>query len=432
MHYDVVIVGGGFGGLTLVRSLVHSRLKVCLIDKKNHHLFQPLLYQVAAAALSPADIAIPLREILSPYRNVTVIMGEIIDVDKVEKEVILGNGDRIHFETLVLAPGACHSYFGHNEWEVFAPGLKTITDAIKIRENILVSFEKAERLECQKEAEKYLNFVIIGGGPTGVEMAGAIAEIAYKTMFQNFRQINPEKANIYLVEGMNRLLPPYPESLSARAKRDLEKMNVKVMTNQMVTNVTSEGVEIGDEFIPCKNVIWAAGNQASPLLKKLDVELTRAGTVIVNSDLSIPNCPNIFVIGDAACFKTPGGHILPGIAPVAIQQGKYLSKIIKKKLPQTKRKPFTYFDKGSMATIGKAKAVGFIGKIKLTGFIAWLGWLALHVLYLAGFRNRLSVALQWFFHYVGGMRGARIIYRTIDEELPQSNKVRKGWANDGT
>ena len=407
MKFDIVIIGGGFGGLSLVKKLARSRKSVCLIDKKNHHLFQPLLYQVATCALSPADIAIPLREILSPYDNVTVTMGEVVDIDKAKQMVIMGNGDEIEYSSLVLATGARHSYFGKDEWEPYAPGLKTIGNAIKIREKLLISFEKAERMESLEEAQKYLNFVIIGAGPTGVEMAGAVAEIAYKTMFQNFRRINPQKAAIYLIEGVDRVLPPYPASLSKRAQKDLEHLGVQVMTDKRVTEVNEDGVHIGDMFIPSKNIIWAAGNQASPILQKLDAELARNGTALVNPDLSIPNHPNIFVIGDAAALTPPGcSRPLPAIAPVAIQQGRYLGKILKKETPPAERKPFKYFDKGSMATIGKAKAVGYMGKLKFTGFIAWLGWLALHVLYLAGFRNRFSVSLQWFFHYIGGIRGA--------------------------
>lgn len=419
-HFKLVVVGGGFGGLALVKKLAKQKIDVCLIDKKNHHLFQPLLYQVATAALSPADIATPLREILSPYHNITVMMGEVTHINKQRKILTLGNGDEIHYDQVVFATGARHSYFGNDQWEGLAPGLKTINDAIQIREKILLSFEKAERLDSYKEASKYLNFVIIGAGPTGVEMAGAIAEIAYKTMFQNFRKINPQKSRIYLIEGFDRVLPPYPESLSEKAKIALEKLGVHVITSKLVTNVTEDGVEIGDSFIPSKNIIWAAGNQASPILKALDTELTRSGTAVVETDLSIPHHPDIFVIGDAACAKTRAGKPLPAIAPVAIQQGRYLAKIIRKKIPKEKRKPFKYFDKGSLATIGKAKAVGFIGKIRLSGFIAWLGWLTLHVFYLTGFRNRLSVSLQWFFHYFAGIRGARLIYRSIDDDLPKS------------
>lgn len=418
-HSEVVIIGGGFGGLTLARRLAGTKIEVTLIDKKNHHLFQPLLYQVATAALSPADIAVPLREFFSHSRNINVMMGEVVSIDKEKNRLYFGNGDQLTFGSLVIATGASHSYFGHTEWEPFAPGLKTIIDALKIREKILLSFEKAERLDNYKEAAKYLNFVIIGGGPTGVEMAGAIAEIAYKTMLQNFRKINPHKSRIYLVEAMERILPPYPPSLSKKAQKDLEKLGVHVMTGKMVTNVTDDGVQVGDIFIPSKNIIWAAGNQASPLIKTLNIELSKAGTALVNPDLSIPGHPKIFVIGDAASTKDKEGKFLPAVAPVAIQQGHYLAKYFKS--GYQKQKPFKYFDKGSMATIGKGKAVGFVGKLQFSGTLAWLSWLGLHVLYLANFRNRLSVGLQWFFHYVFGTRGARLIYKTIDEELPKSS-----------
>ena len=417
----VVIIGGGFAGLSAAKALSKTDKDVLMIDKQNHHLFQPLLYQVATAALSPADIALPLREVLRAHDNISVIMGNVEKVLKNQKKVLLGNGDEIEYDYLIIAVGAKHSYFGHDEWESFAPGLKTIKDALSIRENILLSFEKAERLSSANEADKYLNFVIIGGGPTGVEMAGAIAEIAYKTMFKSFRRIKPEKSRIYLIEGAPRLLPPYPPSLSKRAKKDLEHMGVKVMTNKIVTQVTDEGVYIGEEFIASKNVIWAAGNQASPLLKTLDVNLDRTGRVIVNSDLTIEGHRDIFVIGDAAHFLDKKGQPLPAIAPVAIQQGKYVAKIIRRKLHKETRPPFKYFDKGAMATIGMAKAVGFMGKIKITGFIAWVGWLILHIFYLVGFRNRISVALQWFFHYIGGMRGARLVYRSIEEELKKKS-----------
>lgn len=419
----VVIVGGGFGGINAALNLANKNVEVVLIDKQNHHLFQPLLYQVATAALSPADIAVPLREIFRDFGNISVIMGHVVSIDKQKKKLMLGNGDELSFDYLILAVGAHHSYFGHDEWEDIAPGLKTITDALKIREKILLSFEKAERLDSISEASKYLNFVIIGAGPTGVEMAGAISEIAYDTLFKNFRRIKPEKSRIYLVEGTDRVLPVYPSSLSEKAKKALEKMGVKVITNKIVTNITDEGVYIGEEFIPCKNVIWAAGNQAAALLKTLETETDRAGRVIVQPDLSIKGNPNIFAIGDCAHLKGKNGQPLPGIAPVAIQQGKYVSKTILKRIYGKKTKPFKYLDKGSMATIGKARAVGFSGKLKFSGFIAWIGWLILHIFYLVGFRNRFSVALQWFFHYFSGIRGARLIYRSIEDELKKHDKM---------
>ncbi len=416
----VVIVGGGFGGINIAEKLKHANFDIVLIDKKNHHLFQPLLYQVATAALSPADIAVPLREIVRNHKNTQVIMGEVVDIDKGQRQITLGNGDVLSYDYLVLAVGASHSYFGKDEWAPLAPGLKTLTDALQIREKILISFEKAERMENSEEAAKYLNFVIIGAGPTGVEMAGAIAEIAHNTMFKNFRRIKPEKSKIYLIEGTARVLPPYPAELSYRAKSDLEKLGVKIITKTLVTKVTENGVYIGEDFIGAKNIIWAAGNQAAPILKKLEVQLDRQGRAVVNPDLSLPDFPEIFVIGDAAATKGKKGEFLPAVASVAIQQGRYLGNLLKKQLPKEKRSPFKYFDKGVMATIGKAKAVAYIGKIRLTGFIAWIAWLAIHVGYLIGFRNRFSVMLQWFFHYFTGIRGARIIHRSIDEELPKT------------
>jgi NADH dehydrogenase len=329
----VVIVGGGFGGLNVAKKLKKCQLDILLIDKTNHHLFQPLLYEVASAALSPGEIAIPIREILRKQDNATVMMGEIVQIDKQARRVILGNGERIGYDYLVLAVGARHSYFGKDDWEKFAPGLKTIKDALKIREEILISFEKAERLDNLEEAAKYLNFVIIGGGPTGVEMAGAISEIAHKTMFKNFRRIKPETSKIFLVEAAPRILQAFPEKLSEKAKAGLEKIGVTVITGKKVTNITDEGVQVEEVFYPCKNIIWAAGNQASPLLKTLNVPLDRQGRVIVEPDLSIPGNPEIFVIGDASTSMDKEGKPLPGVAPVAIQEGKYVASILKKELP---------------------------------------------------------------------------------------------------
>jgi NADH dehydrogenase len=414
----LIIVGGGFGGLRVAKALKRTRLDITLIDKTNHHLFQPLLYQVASAALSPGEIAIPIREILRKQENTTVIMGDVIKIDKQMKQVVLLNGDRIGYDYLVLAVGTNHSYFGHDEWEKFAPGLKTIKDALHIREEILISFEKAERTDSISEAAKYLNFVIIGGGPTGVEMAGAIAEIAHKTMFKNFRRIKPEKSKIYLIEAAPNILPSYPEALAFRAKRDLEKLGVLVITGKKVVNVTTDGVQVEETFYPGHNIIWAAGNQASPLLKTLDAPLDRAGRVLVEPDLSIPGNPEIFVIGDAACALGKDGRPLPAIAPTAIQQGKYVAKLIQKKIPKSERSPFKYFDKGSMATIGKAKAVAMVGRLQFTGFFAWLIWCFIHIAYLIGFRNRLSVMIEWFIFFITGQRGARLIYNSIEPELP--------------
>jgi len=413
----VVILGGGFGGINAAKTLGNTKFDVWVIDKTNHHLFQPLLYQVASASLSPGDIAVPIREILSPYENITVLMGSVDKIDTKSREIHLKNGDRITYEYLIVALGARHSYFGKDEWEPFAPGLKTLTDALKVRERILISFEKAERTDSIAEAKKYLNFVIIGGGPTGVEMAGAIAEIAYETMLKNFRRIDVTKTKIYLVEASPNILSAYPEKLGKKAQGYLEHFGVKVITGKRVTNVTKDGVTVEDLFIPAENVLWAAGNQAAPVLKTLNAPLDRQDRVIVGPDLTIPNHPEIFVIGDAACAMDKAGKPLPGLAPVAVQQGRYVARVIRKRLPQEKRPPFRYLDKGTMATIGKTKAVGMFGKVQFSGFIAWMGWCFIHILYLIGFRNRLTVLIQWLFSYFGSHRGARLINRSIDEEL---------------
>jgi NADH dehydrogenase len=419
VHPKVVIIGGGFGGLNAAKALKKTHTQVLVIDKTNHHLFQPLLYQVATAALSPGEIAIPIREILRKQENTTVIMGLVDSIDKEHKQVVMGNGERVGYDFLIVAVGAKHSYFGNDHWEPFAPGLKTLSDALKIRDQILISFEKAERLESAEKAEPYLNFVIIGAGPTGVEMSGAIAEIAYKTMFKNFRRIKPEKAKIYLVEAAPHVLPVYPERLSIRAQKDLEHLGVRVLTHKKVTKVTEEGVQVEDEFIPCHNVIWAAGNQASPLLKTLNVPLDRQGRVIVDKDLTIPGHPELFVIGDAAHAEGPDGKPLPGLASVAIQQGKYIAHLIGKKLPKEQRPPFQYFDKGTMATIGESKAVVVAGKLQFTGLLAWCAWCFIHIAYLIGFRNRITVMLHWFYSFFTGQRGIRLIYRSIEKELPK-------------
>ena len=413
----VVILGGGFAGLNAAKALGHSKLDVWVIDKTNHHLFQPLLYQVASAALSPGDIAIPIREILSPYDNVTVIMGEITTIDKETRTIALHNGDQIGYEYLIVALGARHSYFGKDEWEVFAPGLKTLTDALKIRERILMSFEMAERCDSISEAKKYLNFVIIGGGPTGVEMAGAIAEIAYETMLKNFRRIDTTKTKIYLVEGSPRILPVYPEPLTAKATQYLEQFGVQVITGKRVTNITSTGVDIEGMVIQSKNILWAAGNQASYVLRSLNTPLDKQGRVFVDPDLSLPDHPEIFVVGDAACVMDAKGVPLPALASVAVQQGRYVAELLRKRTPKRDRFPFRYFDRGTMATIGKTKAIGMFGKVQMSGFPAWLSWCFIHILYLIGFRNRIIVLTQWLFSYFTPLRGARLINRSLDEEL---------------
>jgi NADH dehydrogenase len=349
-------------------------------------------------------------------------MGEVVKIDKKLKHIVLGNGDCIPYDSLVVAVGTRHSYFGNDTWEKFAPGLKTVQDALTIREEILISFEKAERLEILPPNSKYLNFVVIGGGPTGVEMAGAIAEVAYKTMFQNFRRINPAQSKIFLIEAADYILPTFPKELSLRAKKDLEELGVNVIVGKKVTKISEEGVQVEDVFYPSTNVIWAAGNQASPLLKTLDVPLDKQGRVVVEPDLSIPGNPEIFVIGDGACAIGKDGKPLPGIAPTAIQQGKYVAKLLKKQTPKLKRKPFQYFDKGSMATIGKARAIATVGNFKFTGLFAWLMWCFIHIVYLIGFRSRLTVMLEWCFAYLTGQRGVRLIYGSVDPALPNKKE----------
>jgi len=408
----VVIIGGGFGGLSAAKALKKSNIEIILIDKTNHHLFQPLLYQVATAALSPGDIAAPIRGIVSKQKNIRVIMGEVHRIDVDSKKVFL-NGDSVEFDYLVISVGSQHSYFGMERWEIYAPGLKTISDALKIRERILLSYEKAERLNDVKEIEKYLTFVIVGGGPTGVELAGAIAEIANKTMMKDFRKIDPSKTKIILVEADNRILTSYHPGLSSKAKKSLEKLGVTVLTGKKVTDISNKGVELGNEFIETTNVIWAAGNAVPSLIKLLNTETDRAGRAVVNSDCSIKNNPEIFVIGDAALFIEEGKP-LPAVAPVAIQQGIYVGKIIKEEIPYNERKPFRYFDKGNLATIGRAKAVMQIGKIKILGFTAWLAWVFIHIMYLIGFRNRYKVLAEWIWYYISYRHGIRLITNRTD------------------
>lgn len=412
----VIIIGGGFGGLNVARALKRAKVDILLLDRTNHHLFQPLLYQVATSALSVSNIAAPLREILRGQANIEVLMADVVRIDKVEKKVFMKNGEAFDFDFLVVAPGASHSYFGHNHWEAFAPGLKTIADGERIREQILMAFEKAERCENLNDAEKYLRFAIVGAGPTGVEMAGSIAEFAHRTLFKNFRRINPANSKIYLIEGANQVLPSFPAHLGAEAQKDLNKLGVEVLLNTFVTDISSEGIYMDKQFLETPNIIWAAGNQASSLLQTLDIPLDKQGRAIVNSDLSIPDHPNIFVIGDAACCFDPQGQPLPGIAPAAIQQGLFVAKIIQKNIPAIERKPFIYFDKGTIATIGRGKAVAIIRKLQFSGFIAWLIWCFVHVLYLISFRYRLFVLMQWIFLYLLGRRQSRVITHPINSQ----------------
>jgi len=350
------------------------------------------------------------------------MMGFVVDINKEKHLLTLGNGDQLGYDYLIVAAGAKHSYFGKEEWEQYAPGLKTLSDALKIRERILLSFEKAERCDSISEAKKYLTFVIIGGGPTGVELAGAIAEIAHETLLRNFRRINTKTTKIYLIEGSPHILPVYPEKLSQRAQMYLERFGVTIIAGKRVNNVTQNGVYIDDTFIEATNIIWAAGNQASSLLQTLHIPLDRQGRAIVDQDLSIPDHPEVFVIGDAAASKDKKGNLHPGLAPVAVQQGRYVASIILKGLSKNQRPRFNYLDKGTMATIGKTKAIGMFGKFQFYGFIAWLAWCFVHIMYLIDFRNRFLVITQWLFSYFSSHRGARLINRSIEEELPRATK----------
>jgi NADH dehydrogenase len=406
----IVIVGAGFGGLNAARALAKAPVQITVIDRKNFHTFQPLLYQVATAGLSPGEIAEPIRSILRPHRNVEVLMSEVTGFD-LERRVVETPDLRIPYDYLIVAAGATHSYFGHEDWEVFAPGLKTIEDALEIRRRVLLAFELAERQAVAGETEAPLNFVVVGGGATGVELAGTLAEISRYALAHDFRSIDPARTHILLIEGGPRVLPAYAEDLSRSAEEQLRGLGVEVRTSAMVTQVEAGAVHLGETCLPATVILWAAGVAASPLGKKLGAPVDRAGRVAVNPDLSLPAHPEVFVIGDLAAAKDENGNLLPGVAPVAIQQGKFVAKLIHKEMEHgsTHRAPFHYWDKGSLATIGRAAAVAQFGKIHISGFIAWLAWLFVHILFLIGFRNRLLVFIQWAWSYVTYERGARLI-----------------------
>jgi len=405
---QIVIVGGGFGGLTAAQSLHGQAMDIVLIDRTNHHLFQPLLYQVATAALSAGDIASPLRTILQSQRNVRILMNEVVAVDRAKRIVRLMDTE-VPFDYLILAPGSRHSYFGKEQWGTFAPGLKTLADALNIREHMLLSFEHAERLQRTPAAHRYLTFVIVGAGPTGVELAGAIAEIARASILPDFPLIQSSDIRIILIEAGERILMAFDKSLAAKAQRVLMDLGVDVRLNTRVTEVNERGVSVGGQFIDTVNVIWAAGNEASPLLHTLGLPLDRQGRVTVDSDLSIPGDPAIFVIGDAARALDPTGQPLPALAPVAIQQGRYVARLIAKGIPSESRPPFVYKDRGMLATIGKAHAIAQIGRLRTVGVFAWLLWSSVHIFFLIGFRNRLRVMFEWAWYYLTQQPGARLI-----------------------
>jgi NADH dehydrogenase len=455
--HRVVIVGAGFGGLNAAQALASAPVSITVIDRKNHHTFQPLLYQVATAGLSPGEIAAPIRSILRRHKNVEVLMAEVTGFD-LERQVVQtsvqadsqnaaqNEVQEIPYDSLIVAAGASHAYFGHDEWEALAPGLKTIEDALEIRRRVLLAFELAERRawagenhdgdshdaenhdvenhDVQNHDNDPLNFVVVGAGPTGVELAGTLAEICRHALAQDFRTIDPRRARIHLIEGGPHVLPAYPEDLSRSALEQLQRLGVEVLTSTMVTNVEPGMIYMGKTRMNAAVILWAAGVAASPLGKKLGVPIDRAGRVQVKPDLTVPNHPEVFVIGDLAALKDATGKLLPGVAPVALQEGRYVAKLIRREIRADKeaapRAPFHYFDKGSLATIGRSAAIAQFGRIHISGFMAWLAWLFVHILFLIGFQNRVLVFIQWAWSYFTYERSARLI--TGSTSLP-------GWSD---
>jgi len=403
----VVVVGGGFGGLEAVKALRHDDVAITLLDQRNHFLFQPLLYQVASAALSPSDIASPLRSILRHQQNVEVFLAEAVGIDCPAHKVMLQSGEA-EYDYLILATGATHSYFGHPEWSRFAPGLKTVEDATEIRRRVLFAYESAEREEDPLRRKAWMTFVIVGGGATGVEMAGALCEIARFSMAKNFRRINPSDARVILIEGAPQVLPTYVDSLTEKARQQLVHLGAEVHTDARVTEIDAQGVRFGDQRVEARTVIWAAGVQASPLVKSLGVPLDRAGRVLVAPDLSVPGHPEIMVVGDGASLQQDGKSVF-GVAPAAMQGGRYAADRVRRLIAGQPVKPFHYVDKGSLATIGRKSGIADFGRLKLSGFAAWLAWLLIHLIFLIGFRNRIIVMIEWAWSYLTFQRGARLI-----------------------
>jgi NADH:ubiquinone reductase (H+-translocating) len=410
----VVIVGGGFGGLSAAKALRHAPVDVTLIDRTNHYLFQPLLYQVATGVLSPADIAMPIRFLLRKQRNTTVLMEDVERID-VPNHLVIAGHVRVSYDYLIVATGSRHAYFGHDEWEPIAPGLKTLEDARRIRHRFLRAFEEAEKSDDPAEQDALLTFVIVGGGPTGVELAGVMPTIARYGMRSDFRRIDPARVRVLLLEGGPRLLPTFPERLSARVLTDLQGLGVTCRINARVTRITADAVYVGDERIATRTVFWAAGNITSPLIRTMGVEVDHAGRAVVQADLSIPGLPNVFVIGDAALAvdgrrSTPGNpQYAPGVAPAAIQMGTHAARMIARTLSAQPRQPFRYRNKGLLAVIGRGRAVADFERFAVTGVFAWFLWLTIHIAYLAGFRNRASVLLEWAYAYITFRPGARLI-----------------------
>ncbi len=423
----VVVVGGGFAGLSATRALAKADVRITLIDRTNHHLFQPLLYQVATAVLNPADITVPIRWMLREQANATVIMAEVDGIDAAQQTLTLdGGSSTVAWDYLLVASGARHAYFGHPDWEAHAPGLKSIEDALEMRRRFLLSFEAAERASAVGQRDALLTFVIVGGGPTGVELAGMIPEITRKAMKHDFRRIDPASSRVVLLEAGPRLLPQFPEALGARAERDLRELGVDVRTNTAVTHVDDEGVTLasGDRLL-AHTVFWGAGNQASPLGKQLGVPLDRAGRVVVGPDLSVPGHDRVFAIGDIASVMTAKGTPVPAVAPAANQMGAHAAAAILHDLHGTPRTTFKYFNKGDLATVGRHRAVAAIGSLQLQGYVAWLAWLFIHILYLAGFRNRVTVFVQWAYQYVTYQRGVRLITGTTAHRLLKTSRDRE-------
>ena len=420
--HQVVVIGGGFGGLYAAKSLGKVAVNVTLVDKRNFHLFQPLLYQVATGTLSPADISSPLRSVLNSSKNTKVLMGEVVDIDPQARKVILRNAE-LPYDSLIVATGVSHHYFGNDEWATVAPGLKTVEDALEMRRRIFVAFEAAEKETDPEKRRAWLTFVVVGGGPTGVELAGAIAELAYSTLKNDFRNINTAEAQILLLEGMDRILPPYAPELSAKAEASLQRLGVTVQTKTLVTDIADSVVTMRQgeqiEQIPARTILWAAGVKASlmgeVLAKRTGAELDRVGRVIVEPDLSVPGHPNIFVVGDLGNFSHQNGKPLPGVAPVAMQQGQYVAAQIQQQLQGNSLIPFRYFDRGNLAVIGRNSAVVDLGFVKFSGFLAWLTWVFVHIYFLIEFDNKLVVMMQWAWNYWTRKRGARLI--TGEESL---------------
>ncbi len=411
----VVIVGGGFAGLEAARALRRAPVRLTVVDRRNHHLFQPLLYQVATAALNPSDVSAPIRHVLRRQANAEVLLGDVASIDADRRVVRLGDGAEIGYDFLVLATGAAHSYLGHDDWAPFAPGLKTIEDALEIRRRFLLAFELAERESDEARRRALLTFVIVGGGPTGVELAGALAEIARHTLAADFRHIRPQSTRVVLLEAAPRVLQAYPEKLSSSALRQLERLGVEVRTGVPVSAVDRDGVTFDGERIAAGTVLWGAGVAASPLARTLGVPLDRAGRVAVLPDLTVPGHPEIAVAGDLAAVRTEGGEPVPGVAPAAIQEGRHAARNMVRILRSEQTRPFRYRDKGMLATIGRAAAVARIGRMQFSGFLAWLAWLFVHIYFLIGFRNRVAVILQWAWSYLTFKRGARLITETAEQ-----------------